>query len=329
MIPGECASLEKVEISTFSPPLHFSFTSTSSSTFPTPCTPSLSLLSLQACLFLLYSIFLDTSASLSSDRATKTTPWICGNTSLGFLLILWLRTKFLKTKDAVGIQSFMNSAIMALNQRQSIEEKLGVLGHPGSLTDTSSPCLPWAKYLKLTPVFKVIVLHCGWHRVSGSLISYNSGCTWSQTHTMISHISIIALSQCQNRTFFISLLLFLSALQRRKRCIEGSVWRTHNLIQCCQESGEPKMFICHSHKLLRLFYWNTYVNVWKSVKNESEHLNSAPLNVRFKKEWHFLLRFFSHWTACSFIDHSYFSSENRKMGDTWKDFFQLKWVAEN
>ena len=38
----------------------------------------------------------------------------------------------------------MTSTITALSQRQSIEEKLGVPGHPWSLTDTKSPCLPRA-----------------------------------------------------------------------------------------------------------------------------------------------------------------------------------------
>lgn len=143
----------------------------------------------------------------------------------------------------------MTSTITALSQRWNREKKLGDLGHPWSLTETNSPCLPWAVILSFPQASDHLLwMEPGLRRL---LRSHNPRCTWCQSHTMISRISINALSLCQH--IFHQLLAVLNGISRKRRMYKRLHLRTGTLVQCCHVLRDPKMFF-GTHKLLKLFY---------------------------------------------------------------------------
>lgn len=50
----------------------------------------------------------------------------------------------------------MNSTIISLVKRQSIDKKLGVPGHPGSLTEIAAHPAFLAKHLNLSPALRLL-----------------------------------------------------------------------------------------------------------------------------------------------------------------------------
>lgn len=71
-------------------------------------------------------------------------------------IISRLITTFLKTKNDVRTQSFVNSTIISLVKRQSIDQKLGVPGHPSSLTEIPAHPAFLAKHLNLSPALRLL-----------------------------------------------------------------------------------------------------------------------------------------------------------------------------